>query len=536
LNSDFLLLLSPTLSSEIDFTATLGHNYFSQNSFTNQQSGIGLGQPGFFNIANASNITSFQNWNRKRKIAGIFADVKVGYRETVYLNLSGRNDWTSTLNKENNAFFYPSASLGFIFTELMEVADNPIFSYGKLRASWGKVGNDAPVFSTTTLYPSYTVAGDGFIAGLTAPLFGLPAYERAGARGNPDLKPEFTTTTEIGGEFRFWRNRINLDVTYYNSLTEDAIINVTVPSSTGHTSQQANAAKIENKGWEVALSGTVVESGFFNWTVDVNFNKYTNIVRELAPGVELVGLAGFTTTSSNAVAGQPYGVIFGSRWERDPQGRVYIDDNGWPIRSSTAGPIGNPNPDWTGGMRNTFSWKGISLSALVDVRQGGDIWQGTVGIMNYFGTSQLSAEQRTIKDFVFEGIRKSDEQVNTTPVDLYPDPATSGDLWPSNANALNSIYWVRYEFGGVSEQSIFDSSWIRLRDVTIAYSVPPSLLGNGFVKGVNISLTGRNLWLKTDAPGIDPETNLTGATNGIGLEYFNMPNTRSYGASVQLTF
>lgn len=535
-NSDLLLLLSPQLGKDFDFTATLGHNFFSQESFTNTQTGTGFGQPGFFNIANASTIQAAQFWNRKRKIAGLFGDVKLGYKETVYINLSGRNDWSSTLSKNNNSFFYPAASVGFIFSELLNIENNPVFSYGKLRASWGKVGNDAPIFATYNLYPSYAVGGDGFITNLTTPLLDLPAYERSGARGNPNLKPEFTTTTEIGGEFKFAGGRLNLDVTYYKSLTSDAIINVAVPATTGYNSELRNSAKIENKGWEIALGGTIVNAGDFNWSVDVNFNAYKNVVKELAPGVDRVAMAGFTSTSSNAIAGQPFGIIFGSHFARDEQGRMLIGDDGWPLVASTDGPIGNPNPDWTSGIRNTFSWKGLSLTALIDIRQGGQIWQGTQGIMNYFGTSQESADLREVKGHVFEGIRKSDGQPNTTPVDYFPSPDPITGLFPSNNNATNSIYWVRYAFGGLSEQSVYDASWVRLREVTITYMFPKTLFENKFIKSATLSLTGRNLWLKTDAPGIDPETNLTGASNGFGLEYFNMPNTRSYGAVVQLTF
>lgn len=536
LNSDLLLILSPKISENIDFAATLGHNYFSQSSFTNTQTGIGLGEPGFFNIANASAVTSTQTWNRRRKIAGVFADVKVGFDNMIYLNISGRNDWSSTFEKDNNSFFYPAVSLGFVFTELLNLESSPVLSFGKLRASWGKVGNDAPIFSTATQFPSYTAAGDGFIGGLTSPIFGLPAYERSTVRGNPQLKPEFTSTTEFGAEFKLFNERIDLDVTYYNSLTDDAIINVTVPASTGFSTQLANAASIENKGWEISLGSTAIKTPEFEWGIDLLFNTFTNTVKELAPGVERVFLSGFTSTSSNAIGGQPFGVLFGSRWDRDEQGRIYIGNDGWPIKASTDGPVGNPIPDWTGGVRNTFSWKGFSLSALIDIRQGGDIWAGTQGIIDYFGTSEQSAKDRTIKGHVFQGIRKSDGQVNTTPVDFFPAPNTTGNLWDNNNNALNSIYSVRYEFGGLSEPNVHDASWIRLREVTLRYKLPASLFTGAFIKTVNVSLSGRNLWLKTDFPGIDPETNLTGATNGVGLEYFNMPNTRSYGATVQLTF
>ena len=245
----------------------------------------------------------------------------------------------------------------------------------------------------------------------------------------------------------------------------------------------------------------------------------------LAPGVESITLAGFTSTSSRVIAGEPYGAIFGSRFQKNEAGELLIGDNGFPSLNPQDGVVGDPIPDWTMGIRNSVSYKNFSISALLDIRQGGDVWCGTCGISDYFGTSQKTAEQREITDFVFDGVNANTGEPNTIPVAL-----------ANPANGVNSYRWVRYAFGGLSEEYIYDSSWVRLREASLTYSLPSSLIENTFLSSGSITLSGRNLFLITDYPGIDPETNLTGASNGIGLDYFNQPNTRSYALAVKVNF
>jgi len=235
-------------------------------------------------------------------------------------------------------------------------------------------------------------------------------------------------------------------------------------------------------------------------------------------------LAGFTSTSSRAVVDQPYGAIFGSGFQRNDNGDLIIGANGWPLQATGTEVYGDPNPDWTAGLRNSFTiLESIKIGALLDFRKGGDMWCGTCGIMNYFGVSELTGEKRN-EVVVFDGVTE-DGQANNTPVAL-ADPA----------NGLGGNYWVRYGFGGLSEASIYDTSWIRLRELSLGYDVPSRFTEGLPFENLSLTLTGRNLWLSTDFPGIDPETNLTGASNGVGLEYFNMPNTKSYNIALRATF
>ena len=449
---------------------------------------------------------------------GVYADIKLGYRDMVFLNLSGRNDWSSTLPEDDNSFFYPSAALGFVLSEAINL-DN---SYIKLRASWGQVGNDAPVYSTLSYFGQAGAGGDGFISDVSFPFRSINAFEQDGTLGNNTLKAELTSTYEFGTDIKILGDRLGLDLTYYNSETVDQILPVTVSAASGYLSTITNAGVVSNKGIEAVLSGTPYQSGGFSWNVILNFTRYKTIVEELTPGLENIFLAGFTSVSSRAIAGEPFGALYGGRYQRNDEGQLIIGSDGFPLQDPNAGILGDPNPDFLLGFRNTFSYKSITLSALLDVRKGGDVWNGTNGIANYFGTSQISADTRELKGVVFKGVN-ADGSPNTTQVDF-----------ANEALGNNSYRYVRYGFGGLGENNIQDGSWIRLREVALSYALPKSILSSTPFKSATVSVVGRNLWLETPYEGIDPETNLTGASNGFGLDYFNNPNTKGYTFKLRL--
>lgn len=523
LNSDFLLIFNKEINSDLSISGVLGHNYYTYDYYRNRALGTGLGSPGFNNISNAATIQATEAIFRK-KINGVFGDIKFEYKNFLFVNFTGRNDWSSSLPEDNNSFFYPAISMGFDFTEAFGIANGDILSYGKLRGSWGKVGNDANIYVTKSYFNANATGGDGFIAGITFPAYGVSAFERSLTLGNDQLKAELTTTYEVGGEFKFFKGRISVDYTYYNSSTEDQIINTDISFASGFGGSIVNAGLIENSGHELFVYANPVKVGDFKWEVEANFTKNVSLVKEINPGVTSITLAGFTSASSRVVVGHPYGAIWGSRFDRDTQGNLIIGSNGWPLRAATDTVLGNPNPDWTLGLRNTLSYKGFSVSALLDIRTGGDIWNGTDGIINYFGTSKETAENRNIQGYVFKGVT-ADGSANTVPVD-FANPA----------NGLGGNKWIRYGFGGLVEENIQDGSWIRLRELTMSYSIPSSILDNIGISRATFSLTGRNLWLKTNYTGIDPETNLNADGNGFGLDYFNMPNTKSYGATLKVQF
>ena len=528
LNQDLLLSMRKDISETFGFAATVGGNAYRNDYYAQGAAGSTLSAPNFYHISNATDVTAYETVSRK-KLFGVYGTFDFNYADYLFLNLTARNDWSSTLPVDNNTFQSYSASLGFALSEALKLPVNPVISYAKLRASYGVVGNDAPRYATTSYFYQATSGGDGFITGVTYPAYGTNAFERDQVLGNDKIVPEKTTTWEVGGEFKFLKGKLGLDVTYFNSESVDQIISVQLPASTGFTDVVQNAGRISNKGWEIVLDLTPVKTNNFSWDIQANFTKIENFVEELAEGVDNIGLAGFTSTQSVVIPGQPYGAIWGDGFQRTEDGTLIIGSNGWPLASPDKVILGDPNPDWTMGVRNSFNFKGVTLSALFDFRQGGDMWCGTCGVMNYFGTTKQSADERD-DVVVFDGVVNTGTSENP----VYEQNNTAVPL-ANPATGLGSYYRVRYGFG-YSEMEIFDTSWIRLRELTLGYSLPKSLLSGTFLGGVDITLTGRNLWLNTDYPGIDPETNLTGSSNGFGLDYFNMPNTKSYSATVKLTF
>lgn len=523
INSQLMFLYNKDLTEKINISGLFGYDQFKSDNLIRRVDGFGMTIPGFFHVSNtATQVTDeFINTGR-RDVRGLLGQVNIGYDNMLFFNGTYRKDWSSTLPEDNNNFDSYGVGSSFVFTELME--DTSVLNYGKLRASWGKSGNDAPAFSTVTYYQGGSAGGDGFIDNNEFPMLGQVAFERASLLGNPNIIPETTTEYEFGIELKFFDSRLGLDLAYYNKETKDQIINVTQPATTGFTNRVINAGLISNKGFEATLNANPIQNDNFRWDLTLNFTQYESVVEELVPGIEPILLNGFTSTSSRAVEGESYGAIFGSRWLRDENGNQLVDDNGLAIADPTNGVIGDPIPDFTLGIRNSISYKNFTLSAFADVRVGGDVWCGTCGILDYFGVSETTEQLRN-QTYVVDGIRQSDGQPNTTAV-AYADPA----------GGLGANRWVRYGFGGVAEDYIFDGSYFKLRELSLTYALGDKILDSIGFTDASITISGRNLILITDYPGIDPETNLTGDSNGIGLDYFNQPFTRTYAVSLRLTF
>ena len=521
ITTNFFAIVDKNITEDLSFNGLIGYENYSNNFLQRNVLADGLTIPGFFHVSNATTQITDEVVGRK-KTDGVFADLKFGFKEMLFLNGSVRSDYSSALPEDDNNFISYGVGGSFVFSELI---DSNIFSYGKLRASYGRTGNDAPIFATLTYYNGGSAGGDGFIDNNEFPAFNTVAFERSGTLGSDNIRPEETTELEVGTELKFFNNRINFDFTYYDRQTVDQVINVDVAPAAGFNGRFVNAGEISNEGFEVGASFTPILTDSFKWNIDVNWTAYDSEVVKLADQVESITLAGFTSTSSRVLPGESYGAIFGSRYLRNDNGDVLIDDNGFPLVDPVDGVIGDPIPDWQAGIRNTFSYKNLSLSVLFDIREGGDVWCGTCGILDYFGVSQNTADLREVNNFIFDGVIQSSGQPNNIPVAL-ADPA----------NGLGAIRWVRYGFGGVSEDYVYDASWVRLREASLTYNLGGSILDGTPITSGSITFSGRNLWLSTDYPGVDPETNLTGDSNGIGLDYFNQPNTRSYALSLKLNF
>lgn len=519
INSDLLLTFGKQLSDDWHFESTFGHNFYSSEFSMEQTTGEELEKQGVFNISNAIHIQTDETFLRK-KVAGVYADLHFRYKNILYFNLTGRNDWSSTLPKKNNAFFYPSLNIGFEFSELFGWTDSPILSFGKLRFSISQVGNDAGTYLTDTYYNPAVVNGDDLLPNVDFPAFGVSAFERSGILGNPNLKPETATSIELGTDLKFLKGRLNLDFTWYRSIHRDQIINTQLSAASGSLTLPTNIGAIENQGIEATLKINPIRKKHFRWDFSANFSKFTSIVTELPGNNSGIVLASFTNISSMILEGQAYGVLVGTSIKRDGKGRKIIDSDGFPKLNETQTIIGNPNPDWFLGIRNTFSWKSFTINALLDIRHGGDVWNGTKGVMSYLGISKISGDQRNVTNYVFDGITETGE-VNTQSVD-FANPA----------NGMEGIYWRRYGFLGLSEDNVEDGSWIRLRELGLAYQFSPNWFRKNSTK-ISISLNAHNVFLITKYSGVDPETNLRGDSNILGWDYFTLPSTK--GWSVQLS-
>ncbi len=521
ITTNFLALFNKDFSDKINISGLVGYENYRNDFLRRTVQADGLTIPGFFDVSNSATQITTNGVNQKKTNA-VFGELKFGYNETLFLTARARNDWSSTLPIDDNDFLSYSVGGSFVASELFE---SDILNYAKLRASYGRTGNDAPIQATSTFYNAGVAAGDGFITANSFPLFQTVAFERSIVAGSNTVTPEETTEIEVGAELKFLNSRIGIDVTYYDKETVDQVLNVDTAPSAGFTSRFINAGKIENNGIELAVNFVPIRTDDFSWNIDINWTAYESKVVELAPDVESFTLNGFTSTSSRVLPGESYGAIFGNKYQRDDSGNILIGDDGFPLLDNTSGVIGDPIPDWQAGIKNSFSYKNLTLGFLFDVRKGGDVWCGTCGIIEYFGVAQNTADQREITDFVFDGVVASTGQPNTQAVAL-----------ADNAAGLGANRWVRYGFGGVAEDNVYDASWVRLREASLSYNFGDKLLSGTAISSGSITFSGRNLWLDTDYPGVDPETNLTGNSNGIGLEYFNQPNTRSYAVSLKLNF
>ncbi|WP_162944567.1 SusC/RagA family TonB-linked outer membrane protein [Flavisolibacter nicotianae] len=549
-NSDFTVTVKKTFSNDFNGSLLLGHNYFYSSFSSRTTVGDALIAPKYFDISNALSYSAVEADQLKRTMA-FYGNADLSFRNMLFLNLTGRRETSSTLPENNRNFFYPSAGLTWVFTELPGLKTNSsTLSFGKLRLSYAQVGKDAPVFGSKTYYVPGAF-NDGFTSGILfpinngTPIGGYQLTSLISVIGNPNLKPERTSSYEAGLELGFLRSRINLSATYYYSKTTDAIFTVPFTYSTGFASQLLNAGVITNRGVELSLNTNPVRGRNFNWDLNLNWSLNRNKVEKLYPGIDKVLIAGFQNGEIDAFEGKPFGQIYGSVYQRAstttdngkniPTGDLLINDDksspgyGMPIVAAKNAIIGDINPDWQGAVINNFSFKGLSLNVQIDVRRGGDIWNGTRGAISYFGTSKETESRGTTK--MFSGLSG---HLNAAGEVVHFDANGNEVSGPGSANnatvALNQYYWqnVGSSFIGPSEPDVEDGSFVKLRQVGLTYALPASLLGKTF-RSLTLSVFANNIILHTRYTGVDPETSLAGPANGQGLDYFNNPGTRNYG-------
>jgi len=504
-----------TINEDLDFSALLGNEYVDSNYRETDAYGTNFNFSGWDNINNASVQTNYFGRSKDRTV-GFFANLSLAWKKMLYLNASGRQDVVSSMPRDNRTFFYPSVAAGFIFTEL-EPLKNDVLTFGKIRASYAEVGQAG---SYKASYYDSPVYGGGFSSGtpIQYPLNGVSAYIPYSTVYDPNLKPQNTKSYELGLDLAFLKGLVELNYTYSRQNVKDQIFEVPLAGSTGYSSLMTNGGSIHTNSHEFTLSVNPIRTKDVNWNFGVNFSKIDNYVDKLAPGVESIFLGGFVTPQVRAGIGDKFPVIYGTSFQRDDNNRIIVDEDGMP-KIGEEKVIGSVSPDFRVGFNSTLELYKFRLSAVVDWKQGGQMYSGTSTLLDYYGTSQNSADIREKGTFVY-GQNSVKETENGTYVD--------NDIEIASADAQS--YYSRLT--DISEASIFNTSFIKLREIALSYPV----FSRSWLK-VNVNVFARNilLWSEFDT-GLDPEAS-QGNTNMAGaFERFSLPGSSSYGMGVTLKF
>lgn len=502
--------------NKIGVNAFVGGNRMRRKYENIDANGNGFNTP-FFPAINNSNQRNFGYGVGETGINSLFGSAEISYNNYLFVTGTARQDWFSQLNPDKNGILYPSVGASFIFTDAFALPS--FISYGKLRASWGQVGSAASVgpYSTQLAYAaSNTHVG--------YPLGALSSGLSNGSNfPNPDLIPFTSTEQEYGVELRFLNSRLGIDLTYYDQKTTDDILNANISRASGFTSTTVNLGKLSNKGIELLLTGSPVK-GNFSWDISFNFAKNKNRVISLIEGqTEVSGEEPRTrTVLVKHIVGYPYGMLTGITQMKDPSGNLVYDSSGTPITDNTYQIIGRGVPDFTGGLTNTFTFKGLSLSFLIDFKSGGDIYSGTNVRLTQQGQTKQTLQGRDGEaPLVITGVTQDGSGFKPFTKTLTPGEAQN--------------YWSQLG-SRAQENFIYDASFMKLRQVTLGYTLPKSIFAKTPIRSAMVSLVGRNLAiLQKNTPNIDPESSYT-SSNSQGLDYFGYPSTRSYGVNVRLTF
>lgn len=537
------------IAPDLQFNYLVGTNLNGERLNRLRSEGNSFAFPGFVHITNASEVVT-DNDDRNLDNVGFYGNLDFAYGGYLYLSATARQDYVSTLivpgafNAGDISFLYPSASLGLVFSEFLN--NTNILSFGKLRASYAEVGGGAPnPYGTTTPF-LIASADDGWSDGIQWPFLGTSGFRLSNQLGNPTLRPERTKTWEFGADLRFLNGRLGLDITYYNQDSEDQILPVDLPGTTGYTTALLNAGLINSEGVEVILNATPVRTSKFTWSFNLNFDANETTVETLIDldqdgesDIETLQIGGFTGTGIYHVVGAPYGQLFGGAYLRSgagganddgtniPEGQNVINDDpnsdefGFEIADQTLRILGDPNPDFTIGFNNTLTFGDATLSFLIDWKKGGQMWNGTAWALSFFGRSQVTADQRVEAAAPRPGVKQSDGTPNDIPI-----------VRDQSYHGGSSVGG----FGNADEQFVQDTDWVRLRSATFSYNLNPNWFDSSFIEGGSININARNLWFWTPYEGVDPETSLQGTGNAQGFDYFNMPSTRSVSFGLNLTF
>jgi TonB-linked SusC/RagA family outer membrane protein len=525
-----IAVFSPKIAEDWTLDINVGTDVNERNTRAQQVYGVDFVIPGLYNLNNTRRQTFNSDSRTKRRLVGFFADASLGYRNFAFLNVTGRADLTSTLPYENAQYFYPGITGSLVWSDAFKLKSN-WFDYGKIRAGYARVGNDAAPHNGS---PIFNLNAAGFL--------GQPLATRGGSIYDTTLTPEFTTELEIGSDMRFFKGRLGLEVTWYDKTSTDLIYPIDLPQTSGYGSFYTNLGKVRNTGWEVALDITPISGKDFQWNVRGIFTKNTNTVEELVAGLTRAQLGGYNWIE----AGKPYGYLRGSYSARADDGQLLINPvSGMPYLDPNDGIVGDPNADFKFGVTNTFSYKGFTLNVLVDATIGGDFYSETINGMLGRGTTRDTEDRE--KNNVITGIYG-----NSTPVtgadglNHYTPMLDAGKTIPNQTRVTtNDLFFTAgtgasFATNGAFEYAVFDGTVYRLREISFGYSLPTKWVSQLKLTNINISLSGRNLWyLAPNLPKythFDPDINSVIGSGTQGVETGGAPSTKRYGINLNVTF
>ncbi|MDR0733961.1 MAG: SusC/RagA family TonB-linked outer membrane protein [Dysgonamonadaceae bacterium] len=519
LNNEFLLLYNKTFN-DWSIGATLGGNLRTEKyEYLHGETSGGLAIPMFYNLKNSVSAAQAYNSSSEKAVNSLFGNVTLGWKSLLYLDASLRNDWSSTLPNNNNSYSYPALTGSFIFSELTGES-LPWLSFGKFRVGYAFVGGDTDPYQIYDTYSQYTN-----IDALT----GTPGYVLATKLKNSDLKPERTGSFETGLEANFFRDRLGFEVTYYSTETKNQILDLSLSGATGYLQQVINAGLITNKGLELAIHASPVKTADFEWTTNFTFTSNKNKVVDINDNTEYLRLVNAPfKVEVGAMKGQPYGVIMGTDYIYDDNGNKVVNEDGVYLSTDGNVALGSIFPDFSGGWSNTFRYKNLDISILLDFSRGG----------HYFSTSYMwGMYSGMLEESAAGGIRENGIVLSgvTADVNVNDDGAYEVTNPVENTQRIDAQAYCRSFYTGPAAQSVLKSDYVKLREINVGYTFP--LTGKQFVKLLRLSAYGRNLMVwGADTKHFDPETIITNSGNIQGIEGGSIPGIANFGINVSLKF
>jgi len=510
-NTDFLLSYNKEVNDDVQFGASFGGNQRKLEVRNKRISANSLSIPGVYNFQNAAEPLSKTQFNTKEKVNSLYAFANVSYKNYLFLDVTSRNDWSSTLPSGNWSYYYPSVGISAVLSDMFELPS--VFSFAKLRAGWAIAGNDTD--------PNNLISTFSF----NEPFGSEQRVSSPTILKNANLKPEETESIEFGADIRLFKGRLNLDVTYYTSSTKNQIINLPTSNTSGFDSRVINAGEIENKGVEIMLNAIPVKSKNFKWDTSINFTSNRGKVKSLAPGINDL-LISQNYIQVRAIVGERMGDVYGTGFITvdDPNseffGQTVHNEDGFSLRDPKLKKLGNVNPDFMVGFQNNFTYKGFNLGVLFDWRQGGVVKSRTVLIGGTSGMMDFTAVGRE-EGIISEGVIQN----------------ADGSYRPNDVRLSGrDFYWWKYNRGN-EEVGMFDASFLKLREVKLGYTLPAKLIQKTPFESITIAVVGRNLALWTENPHFDPETlSFNGGTIVPGVEDMATPSSKSYGFNLNIKF